>query len=441
MDRSLPSDSDAERATLGAILLNRDAILAIDGWLLPEHFYAEKHAWIYEAALTCHHQRTPPDLTTISNELRRRERLEDIGGLVGLLDLANSTPTSVHIEHYARIVQQTAVLRRLISAGGTIVALGFDERDNLDATLAKAELALTSVAETAHNDGFLHIGLVADAYWQRLGEVRDNPDSISGVQTGFRDLDDVTGGLQRSDLIILAARPAVGKTSLALSIADGVARRGGRVGVASLEMSREQLLQRLIALHTGVDVQRLRTGRLGQEGLGSVAEALGQIAALPLWIDDRAAISMRSLAANARREHARDPLALLVVDYLQLMDGPGENRVQVVGAISRGLKQLARELNIPIIALSQLSRAVESRASQIPMLSDLRESGNLEQDADLVWFIYREELYDRDTENKGIAEIHIAKHRNGPTAVVPLRFDASTTRFSGLERYHTPEGY
>ncbi|MBC8078178.1 MAG: replicative DNA helicase, partial [Chloroflexales bacterium] len=284
-----------------------------------------------------------------------------------------------------------------------------------------------------------------DAYFEQITYLAEHRGEVVGVPTGYKDLDEVTGGLQRSDLIILAARPATGKTSLALCMAYNVALAGnGTVGVFSLEMSREQLVQRILAMHTGVDTQKLRTGNIRDSDLQGVMEAMGQLSSIPLYIEDSAGLSISDVRSKARRLHAEAGLDLLIVDYLQLMQGRGgrgDNRVQEVSEISRGLKALARELNVPLIALSQLSRAVEGRATHVPMLSDLRESGSIEQDADIVMFIYREELYDRETDKKGIAEIHIAKHRNGPTAVIPLRFDAATTRFQNLERFRAPEGY
>jgi replicative DNA helicase len=632
MDRSLPSDIEAERATLGAILLNREAIVAIESWLQPEHFYLEKHAWIYEAMQQCYRRRVPPDASTVSDELRRQNRLDEVGGLMYLIDLANSVPTAVHIEYYAETVERTAILRRLIMAGGKIAALGFDERDDLDATLEKAEAELSTVSQRRVSQDFVHIGKVVDAYFEQINYLKENRGEVVGVPTGYFDLDEVTGGLQRSDLIILAARPATGKTSLALCLAYNVALQGnGTVGVFSLEMSRDQLVQRILAMHTGIDTQRLRTGNIRDTDLQRLMEALGQLSGLPLYIEDTAGLSITDVRAKARRLHAEAGLDLLIIDYLQLMQGRrSDNRVQEVSEISRGLKQLARELNVPLIALSQLSRSVESRSTHVPMLSDLRESGcltgetlvylpeqgiyrridelvgkqgfevlavntetwqfetrpvlrafstgikpvyrmrtrlgrtiratanhkfltidgwmrldelragmrlalprelptsdkleatmseaevallghmigdgchvprqpihyttndlglaemdenqpqsqvywdeiisieadgeeevydltveglhnfvannivvhnSIEQDADIVMFIYREELYDKETDKKGIAEIHIAKHRNGPTAVVPLRFDANTTSFQNLERYRSPEGY
>jgi replicative DNA helicase len=445
MDKTLPYDVEAERATLGSVMLQRDAIVQVDGWLQPEFFYLEKHAWVYEAMQAVYRKRVPPDIATVGDELRRRDRLEPIGGLPYLIELANAVPTAVHIEYYGRIVERTAVLRKLISAGGKIAALGFDEGEELQSTLDKAEAELFAISQRRANADFVHIGQVVDSYFEQITYLNEHRGEVVGVPTGYKDLDEVTGGLQRSDLIILAARPATGKTSLALCLAYNVALSGsGTVGIFSLEMSREQLVQRILAMHTGVDTQKLRTGNIRDSDLQGVMEAMGQLSSIPLYIEDSAGLSISDVRSKARRLHAEAGLDLLIVDYLQLMQGRagrGDNRVQEVSEISRGLKGLARELNVPLIALSQLSRAVEGRATHVPMLSDLRESGSIEQDADIVMFIYREELYDRETDKKGIAEIHIAKHRNGPTAVIPLRFDAATTRFQNLERFRAPDGY
>jgi replicative DNA helicase len=441
MEKALPANIEAERATLGSILLNREAIIAIAPWLAAEYFYLEKHAWIYEAMLACYNARIPPDTRTVSEELRRRDRLEAVGGIPYLSELVDAVPTSYHVEYYARIVERTALLRKLIVAGGKIAALGYDEQDDLEATLDKAEATLFEVSQRRSTQDFVHIGQVIDSYYEQINYLQEHRGEVVGVPTGFRDLDEITGGLQRSDLIILAARPSVGKTSLCLSLAYNVATQyQGTVGIFSLEMSREQLVQRLLAMDTRIDTHRLRTGHIRESELQIVMEAMGRLASVPIYIEDTPGLSVMEVRSKARRLQAQAGVDLLIIDYLQLMQGRRtDNRVQEVSEISRGLKALARELNVPVLALSQLSRAVEGRTSHVPMLSDLRESGSIEQDADIVMFIYREELYEKDTDKKGIAEIHIAKHRNGPIGVVPLRFDATTTRFMDLT-YRTPDG-
>ena len=443
VERSVPFDLQAERATLGAILLERDAIVAIAAWLPPEYFYLEKHALIYEAMLACYNRREPPDLATVATELRRQERLDLVGGFALLGELLAEVPTAVHIEYYGRSVERTAILRRLIEAGGKIAAMGYDESEDLEATLDKAEAQLFTVSQRRSTQDFVPIGQIVNTLFTQIEALQERRGEVAGVATGYTDLDELTGGLQQSDLIILAARPSVGKTSLALSLAYNVALVGrATVGVFSLEMSRDQLVQRILSMHTGIDMQRLRTGNLRADELNLAFEGMGVLSELPVYIEDTPGLSITDVRAKARRLHAESGCDLLLIDYLQLMSGRRtDNRVQEVSEISRGLKALARELNVPVIALSQLSRAVEGRQSHVPMLSDLRESGSIEQDADIVMFIYREELYNKETEKKGIAEIHIAKHRNGPLGIIPLRFEARTTRFHNLERYRTPEGY
>lgn len=445
MDKALPHNDAAERATLGAIFLDRDAIVPIAAWLAPEHFYHQKHAWIFEAQLACYTRRTPPDLTTVADELRRSGRLDEIGGVPLLIDLSNSVPTAYHVEYYARIVERTAVLRRLIQAGGKIAALGFDETDDVEQTLDAAEAELFAVSQRRGMQGFVSLAQVVDQYYEYLNEVQERGAEMTGIGTGFIDFDRLTGGLHKSDLLILAARPGVGKSSLAMTIAFNIAmQQQAPVGVFALEMGRDQLLQRLLATHTGIDSQKLRTGRITPQELQALMDSMGRLSAAPIYIDDTPGLTVNELRSKARRLQAEHGLDVLIIDYLQLMSGSGkrgENRVQEVSEISRSLKALARELNIPVIALSQLSRAVEGRTNHVPVLADLRESGSIEQDADMVMFIYREEMYDKDTDKKGIAEIHIAKHRNGPLGVVSLFFDSRTTRFRDLAPYHSPDGY
>ncbi|MDP9309386.1 MAG: replicative DNA helicase [Chloroflexota bacterium] len=445
MEKSLPHNDAAERATLGAIFLDREAVVPIAAWLLPEHFYTERHAWVYEAQLACYNRRTPPDLTTVADELRRKERLEQLGGIPFLIDLSNSVPTAYHVEYYAKIVERTAVLRRLIQAGGKIAALGFDETDDVEQTLDAAEQELFNVSQRRGIQGFVPLSQVVDQYYEYLSEVQDRGPEMAGLPTGFIDFDRMTGGLHKSDLLILAARPGVGKSSFAMTMAFNMAMQHRTpVGVFALEMGRDQLLQRLLATHTGIDSQKLRTGRITTGELTTLMDAMGQLSAAPIYIDDTPGVTVNELRSKSRRLQAEHGLEVLIIDYLQLMSGSGkrnDNRVQEVSEISRSLKSLARELNIPVIALSQLSRAVEGRTSHVPVLADLRESGSIEQDADLVMFIYREEMYDKDTDKKGIAEIHIAKHRNGPLGTVSLFFDQRTTRFRDLAPYHSPAGY
>jgi replicative DNA helicase len=445
VDKILPHNLEAEQATLGAILLDREAIIPLASWLEARHFYVEAHAWIYEAQLSCYQRRIPPDLQTIADELRRHERLDKVGGVPFLIGLSNGVPTAYHVEYYAKIVERTAVLRNIIQAGATITALGYDETDEVEQTLDAAEQTLFNVSQRRGMQDFMPLSNIVDAYYEYLHQIDERGPELSGTPTGFVDFDKMTGGLQRSDLLILAARPGVGKSSLAMSMAFNISTQQGKsVGVFSLEMGREQLLQRLLATHTGIDSQKLRTGRLSINELQTLTDALNYFASVPIYIDDTAGLAINELRAKARRLQAEHGLDFLIIDYLQLVNGSGrrgDNRVQEVSEISRSLKALARELNLPVLALSQLSRAVEGRTSHVPMLADLRESGSIEQDADMVMFIYREEMYDKDTDKKGIAELHIAKHRNGPLGTVSLFFDQRTTRFRNMAVFQSPDGY
>ncbi|MGI8589245.1 MAG: replicative DNA helicase [Chloroflexia bacterium] len=438
--RPVPYDLPAEEAVLGSLLLDRDAVIKVATFLAPADFYREANGWIYECILDLYHRREPPDLVTLSSELDRRGRLDPVGGLAYLAGLMHQVPTAVHVEYYSRIVERNAVLRRLISVGGQIAGLGYEEGPELEIVLDRAEELLFAVTQRTGLQDFVSIKKVLEEYFDRLDVVQHQKGSIIGVPTGFHDLDELTGGLQKSDLIIVAARPSVGKSSFGLTIAYNAAVLHNKtVGVFSLEMSAEQLVQRLLSIASGVETQRLRLGYLNDTEWQKLSDAFGTLAGVPLYFDDSAGLTITEVRNRARRLQAEAGCDLLVVDYLQLMSSRrSDNRVQEVSEISRGLKNLARELNIPIIAMSQLSRAVENRTSHVPMLSDLRESGSIEQDSDIVMFIYREELYNPDTERKHIAEIHVAKHRNGPVGVVPLYFQNATTHFRDLEPYRQP---
>ena len=441
-DHPLPADIDAERATLGSILLNREAIVPIAPWLKPEHFYLEKHAWIYTAMLACYDRQQPPDIRLVAAELTSRGRLDAVGGYPYLADLSDAVPTSYHVEHYARIVERCAVGRAIIAAGARIAALGYNQHSDPDALLAAAYQVLDDAADRpASDDALVPISAVLDAQYDAIRDAIDRGEQVQlGVQTGLRDLDELTGGLHKQDLIVVAARPSVGKSALAACIAYHVGMARRRVDVFSLEMSREQYTQRLIAIDSGLNLHAVRLWNLSERDLSAYLTTMGRLSECPIAIDDGAALSVADIRARVLRRAAQlGRPELVIVDYLQLMQGRRDDgRVQEVSDISRGLKNLAKELDVPLIALSQLSRAVEGRTSHVPMLSDLRESGAIEQDADIVLFIYREELYDKESDKKGIAELHIAKHRNGPIGVIPARFDSSTTRFSDLT-YRTPD--
>ncbi len=431
--RTLPHDLSAERAVLGAILLEREAILAVSDTLQPADFYLERHALVYAAMQACLARREPPDLTTVASELRRQEQLAPLGGLAYLGELVAAIPTAVHVEYYAEAVARAATLRRLIEAGGRITALGYDERGGLETTLDAAEQTLFAVSQRQRGADFVPLRAVVQQYF--AAAQADTAEPV--VPTGLADLDRrLSGGLRAGQLVLLAGRPGLGKSGLALSIAYhvGVRQRRG-VGVVSLEMSRGELLQRLVAMHTGVDTRQVE-GRT-RRGEAAMVDALGAIAEAPIAIEDSAMLTVMEVRAKARRLAGRGRLDLLIVDYLQLLigDSQGQGRVEEVSRISRQLKLLARELGCPVLALSQLSRAVEQRTSKVPQLSDLRDSGALEQDADIVVFIYREEAAEGGGAG-GVAELHVAKQRNGPLGVVGVRFDAPTTRFMNLETRH-----
>ncbi len=437
LDRLPPHNLEAEQGVLGSLLLDRDAIIRVAAWLKPEDFYLQANGTIYRAVVELYNRREPTDLITLSDELARREQLDVVGGAAYLTNLLNAVPTAVHVEYYGRIVERTSTLRRLIDAGGRIVAIGFQDGIDTEDALDSAERAIFEVSQKRQTKDFVSIGEVLDELFNRIDTLQQNRDALVGVGTGYTDFDAMTGGLQKSDLVILAARPAMGKTSLALGMAYGAAVRNSKtVGIFSLEMSAEQLVQRLLSMETGVDAHRLRLGQINDGEWDRISRAFGRLAEANIFIDDQAGASIMDVRSKARRLQAEHGLDFIVIDYLQLMSGRRtENRVQEIAEISRGLKGLARELNVPVLALSQLSRAVESRADHRPMLSDLRESGSIEQDADIVLFIYREDKYEEESEKKGIAEIIIAKHRNGPVGSVNLRFFEQTARFADLETY------
>ena len=438
-ERLPPQNIEAEQSVLGSILIDRDAIARIAEFLQPQDFYSRKHRIIYRAALGLFERSEPADLLTLKDELQRHNQLDEVGGAVYLSSLTALVPTSVHVEYYGRIVERCAMLQRLIQASGQIAALAYGSSDaNAEESVDQAEAILFRLTQRRGSQQFLPLKTILDDYYSQLDALYEHRGQTLGTPTGFKDLDNLTGGLQRSDLIIVAARPSMGKTSLALNIAQNAAAPPHNVPVAifSLEMSTDQLAQRMICTDARIDSQRLRLGVFNDTELQQVAKSIGRLSEMPIYIEDKADISIMELRTKARRLQAEHDIGLILIDYLQLMKGQGrytENRVQEVSEITRFLKSLARELNVPIVAMSQLSRAVEQRPSHIPMLSDLRESGSIEQDADVVMFIYREDYYDKDTPKKNVADILVAKHRNGPTGTVQLGFLGQQTRFVDLE--------
>jgi replicative DNA helicase len=437
VDRLPPHNIEAEQSVLGSLLIDRDAIIRVASYLKAEDFYVSANATIYAAIRDLYNRREPTDFVTLSDELERRGTLEDVGGVGYLSSLLSAVPTAVHVEYYGKIVERTATLRRLIDAGTSIASIGYQDNIETEDALDAAERALFNVTQQRSTKDFQSIDEVIDRFFDQLEFLQTHRDQLVGVPTGFTDLDSLTGGLQRSDLIILAARPSMGKTAFSLGMAYGAAVKHGRtVGIFSLEMSAEQLVQRLLSTETGIDSHRIRLGAINDREWDEISRAFGRLSEAKIFIDDSANAGIMDVRSKARRLQAEHGLDIVIVDYLQLMSGRrSENRVQEISEISRGLKGLARELNVPVVALSQLSRAVESRADHRPMLSDLRESGSIEQDADIVMFIFREEKYDEHSDKKGIAEIIVAKHRNGPVNSVNLRFFESTARFADLEMY------
>ncbi|MGE5708526.1 MAG: replicative DNA helicase [Bacteroidota bacterium] len=439
LERLPPQNIEAEQSVLGAMLLAPDAVGRVIELLHAESFYRTAHQKIYETIKELFEKGEPSDLITVSDLLRGKEQLEEIGGMGYLAELAGSIPTAANVEYYARIIEEKALRRELIKSGTEIVGLGYDESIEVAKSLDQAEQLILDIAQKRRSNDLVHIKDILHESYETISQRYEQQDSLTGVPSGFYDLDHLTAGLQPSDLIILAARPAMGKTAFCLNLAQNVATAKMPVAVFSLEMSKEQLVQRLLCAEAGIDAHRLKTGYLAESDWPRLTEAIGKLAEAPLYIDDTASISALEIRSKCRRlkTENKGQLGLVVIDYLQLMEGSGnENRVQEISQISRSLKGLARELHAPVIALSQLSRAVESRTDKRPMLSDLRESGSIEQDADIVIFIYRDEYYNPESAAKNIAEIIIAKHRNGPTGKVELFFKKECTRFESLnQRY------
>lgn len=438
MEKLLPQNIEAECGVLGSIIIDPEAIVQVADFLQPDDFYRDAHRTIYSIVIQLYEQREPADFITICDELEGLNKLEEVGGAGYITSLINQVPTSANVEYYGRIVERTAILRRLIHAAGQIAALAYEEAD-ANVAMDKSEQLIFGITQRHTRSGFSALQDLLASYMEKLDLLHQRRGAIVGVPTGFHDLDRLTGGLQRSDLVILAARPAVGKTSLCLSIAHNSAIRFNQsVAVFSLEMSKEQLVQRLLSMDAGIDQQRLRTGWIEDQEWERIEHAMTTLSTAKIWIDDTAGISTMEMRSKARRLQAERGVDMIIVDYLQLMQSSiggrrNDNRVQEVSEISRNLKGLARELNVPVLALAQLSRTVETRQSKVPQLSDLRESGSIEQDADVVMFIYRDDVYNPDSERKNIADIIIAKHRNGPVGEVSLYFQASQTRFRDLE--------
>jgi replicative DNA helicase len=448
-EKLTPQNLEAEQSLLGSLLIDKDAIIKIGDQVVAEDFYADKHRAIFEAMLDLYRKHEPIDLLSLSNRLGDKNELDRIGGRAYLIQLSNAVPTASHIVHYGQIVQKKATLRRLINAASEISGLGYEESEDTERVLDQAEQALFKVSQKYLKASFTAIQDVLDGAFERIDELHREKGKLRGTPTGYADLDALLGGLQKSDLIILAARPSCGKTSFALDIARHAAvKQKVPVGIFSLEMSKEQLVDRMLCAEANVNLWSMRTGHLSDAGqnddFSRIGHALGTLSEAPVYIDDTANANIMEIRTKARRLQMEKGLGMIVIDYLQLMEsrsgGSNENRVQEISEITRGLKSIARELNIPVLALSQLARAVELQKPAIPKLAHLRESGSIEQDADIVMFIYRKaadknyRAEDLSPDEKHTAEIHIAKHRNGPTGVVTLFFDDSRASFKNLAK-------
>ena len=432
-------------------MLDKDAMIRIADMVRAEDFYKTAHSKIFQAMVDLYAKRDPIDILSLGNKLEENDELEDIGGRSYLMELSNTVPTSAHVVHYAQIIQKKATLRRLINAASDIAGLGFDESEDVESLLDKAEQKLFGVSQKFLKQAFVPIKDVLSEAFERIDELHKEKGKLRGIPTGFAELDNLLAGLQKSDLIVIAARPSVGKTSLALDIARHAATKSKiPTGIFSLEMSKEQLVDRLLCSEAGVDLWKMRTGRLsdreGEDDFPKIGHALGVLSEAPIFIDDSASVNIMQIRTKARRLQIEHNLGLIIVDYLQLMESRlrTDNRVQEVAEITRALKGIARELNVPVIALSQLSRAVELAKPAIPKLAHLRESGSIEQDADVVMFIYRKaadrnyKLEDIPPEDRHVAELIIAKHRNGPTGTVRSFFDEQRASFKPLERSYEP---
>jgi len=430
-DQLAPHSVEAEEAVLGSILLNAEALFEVISFLKPEDFFIVRHSWVWEAILRLHERRDPIDYLTVASELEQTGQLLELGGAAYILSLVTRTPSSLNVEGYGRIVERMSIRRRLLDAAGKIARVAHSEETDIDEVVSQAEQAIFDVTERQRANELVSIKEVASAYFDQISYKARHQEELLGVPSGFLDLDRMMGGFQKSDLLIVAARPGMGKTSWLNSIVLNAARLRQRVAMFSLEMGNEQLIQRLISSETHIPSQKLREGKLDDRDWAAFVAATERLADLPIFMDDTPALSTQELRSKARRLSREHGIDLILIDYLQLMTTPyrSENRVQEISFISRALKQLARELNVPIIAAAQLSRAVEQRGDKRPLLSDLRESGSIEQDSDVVMFIYRDAYYNPDSDQGNRAEINIAKHRNGPTGTVHLIFIPELTQF------------
>lgn len=440
LGRIPPQNIEAEQSVLGAILLDKEVLTNITEIVKSQDFYRDDHKEIFEAIIDLYEKAEPIDLITVAERLKLRGTLDSVGGLEYLTNLANVVPTTANAKHYAKIVEEKAILRNLIKVSSSIVNMGYEAAEEVSYVLDKAEKGIFDLLQHRNTQGFVPIKDVLVDTFNRLEELYNSKGHITGIPTGFADLDYKTAGLHNSDLILIAARPAMGKTAFVLNIAQYAAIHSKvPVAIFSLEMSREQLVNRMLASEAMVDSQRMRTGKLEDSDWQKVARALGPLSEAPIYIDDTPGTTIMEIRAKCRRLKIEKNLGLVVIDYLQLMQGKGgsrsDNRQQEISEISRSLKILAKEINVPVITLSQLSRAPEQRQDHRPILSDLRESGAIEQDADIVMFLYRDDYYNPDTDKKNVAEAIIAKHRAGSTGTVELAWLGQYTKFANLEKF------
>ena len=441
-----PQAIEAEQSLLGCLILDKNSIIKVADFLKPQDFYKKIHSEIYSACQELFEKGEPIDLLSCSNRLKEKNKLKEVGGNSYLTELVNLIPTASHVLNYAKIVQKKSILRDLINTSYEIGQLGYDEDKESDLLLDKAEQKIFSIAQRNLSQKFLPIKESLGSAWERIEKLSEYKGELRGLATGFTALDNKLAGLQKSDLIILAARPSIGKSTLALNIGTHVAiNEKVPVGIFSLEMSKDQLVDKLIADQAGIDLWKIRTGKLSGDGddndFSRIQQSMSLLSEASIYIDDTSSSSVLQMKALARRLQVKKGLGLIIIDYLQLIESRNNNvsLVQQMTEISRSLKIMAKELNVPVLALSQLSRAVEQRVPQIPRLADLRESGSLEQDADVVLFIYREDKYKQDSTRKNIADIYIAKHRNGPTGKIELFFDENKVAFRNLEKNYSEE--
>lgn len=440
-----PQSIDAEASLIGSLLIDGSAMIKIGDMIQAQDFFDERHRVVFDSIHALHEKRSPIDILTLSEQLKSKKKLDSVGGTAYLTELTNFVPTASHVEKYAEIVAEKATRRRLIGASQAIADVGADERLSVQELIEEAESKLFEVSQRNVRQDIASLESILGDSFDRLDDLHRNKGGLRGIPTGLADLDRTLAGLQRSDLVVIAARPSMGKTALMLNIGLNIATKAkqGAVLYFSLEMSKEQLVDRLLAADAGVEAWRLRTGEgLTDNDFERISAAMGELAEAPIFIDDTSGITVSDLRTKARRLHHEHPLAVIMVDYLQLMSGGSRfatisNRVQEISEISRSLKILARELNVPVVAASQLSRSVENRTPQIPQLADLRESGSIEQDADIVAFIYREDYYNPDSSRANITDILIKKHRNGPTRNIELYFDRDKQRFRDLDTKRT----